>query len=174
MGWGARGERLAAINETIAPSFPHDCRVWDKDGKQMLRVPGGEFLYGADRHKLSLPEFWIDRTPVTNAEFARFVEATGYRTTAEQTGIGCAYTGSHWEDIRGADWRHPGGPQTDIQNKADHPVVQVSWADAAAYAEWAGKRLPTEQEWEKAARGTPGGEYPWGNQAPTVRECAHE
>jgi len=159
------------MSENRAPSSSHDCRVWEKDGKQMLRVPGGEFLYGADRHKLSLPEFWIDRTPVTNAEFARFVEATGYRTTAEQTGIGCAYTGSQWEDIRGADWRHPGGPQTDIQNKADHPVVQVSWVDAAAYAEWAGKRLPTEQEWEKAARGTHGGEYPWGNHAPSGELC---
>jgi formylglycine-generating enzyme required for sulfatase activity len=146
-------------------------RVWGKDGKEMLRVPAGEFLYGENRQALSLPEFWIDKTPVTNAEFARFVQASGYKTTAERTGIGCAHTGSRWEDIQGADWRHPGGPKTGIQSKADHPTVQVSWEDAAAYARWAGKRLPTEHEWEKAARGTHGGAYPWGNQAPSRRLC---
>ena len=145
--------------------------MWEKDGKEMVRVPAGEFLYGDDRQKVSLPEFWIDKTPVTNGEFAHFVQVTGYKTTAEQTGIGCAYTGGKWEDAQGADWRHPGGPETDIQSKADHPVVQVSWEDAVAYARWAGKRLPTEQEWEKAARGTDGREYPWGNQEPTRELC---
>lgn len=148
-----------------------DRQVWEKDGKEMVRVPAGEFLYGENKTILRLPEFWIDKTPVTNAEFARFVQASGYRTTAELTGVGCAYGGGKWEDIQGADWRHPGGPETDIQNKAGHPVVQVSWEDAAAYARWAGKRLPTEQEWEKAARGTDGGEYPWGNQEPTHELC---
>jgi sulfatase modifying factor 1 len=120
---------------------------------------------------VDLPEFWIDKTPVTNGEFARFVQATGYKTTAEQTGIGYACIGGIWQDTNGADWRHPSGPKTDIQSKAEHPVVQVSWQDAAAYAKWAGKRLPTEQEWEKAARGTDGREYPWGNQEPVRELC---
>lgn len=148
-----------------------DHRVWEKDGKEMLRVGAGEFLYGEDKQRVSLPEFWIDRTPVTNAEFARFVEASGYETTAERTGIGCALTGGKWEDVEGADWRHPGGPGTDIHSKADHPVVQVTWEDAAAYTQWAGKRLPIEQEWEKAARGADGREYPWGSQEPTLELC---
>lgn len=138
----------------------------------MVYVPEGEFLYGENKHKVWLGAFWIDREPVTNADFARFVHATGYTTTAEQTGLGCANTGERWEDIQGASWRYPGGPKLgDIQGKADHPVVQVSWADALAYAEWAGKRLPTEQEWEKAARGIDGREYPWGNSEPTADLC---
>lgn len=147
------------------------CQVWEPDGKEMVHIPMGEFLYGEDRQKICLSEFWVDKTPVTNAEFARFVQATGYETIAEQTGIGCANTTGQWEDTPGADWRHPGGPRTDIQDAADHPVVQVSWEDALAYAKWAGKRLPTEEEWEKAARGTDGREYPWGNQEPTQELC---
>lgn len=145
--------------------------VCETDGKEMVHIPAGEFLYGDNLERVYLPEFWIDKTPVTNRQFARFVQATGYKTTAEQTGIGCANTGEKWEDVVGADWQHPGGPATDIHDKADHPVVQVSWADAAAYAAWAGKRLPTEQEWEKAARGTDGRLYPWGNQMPTHALC---
>lgn len=148
-----------------------DCRIWVKDGKEMVRVPAGEFLFGDEKQKISLPEFWIDKTPVTNSEFACFIEATGYRTTAETIGIGCANIGGKWQDTSGADWMHPGGPQTDIQTRPDHPVVQVSWADAAAYANWAGKRLPTEQEWEKAGRGSDGRAYPWGNQEPTSELC---
>jgi formylglycine-generating enzyme required for sulfatase activity len=152
-------------------SEPHEQRVWEKDGKEMVYVPAGEFLYGEDRQKVSLPEFWVDRTPVTNTEFGRFVQSTGYKTTAEQTGVGCACIDGKWKDVEGADWQHPGGPGTDILDKADQPVVQVTWEDAMAYAEWAGKRLPTEQEWEKAARGTDGREYPWGNQEPTHELC---
>lgn len=147
------------------------CRVWERDGKEMVHVPMGEFLYGEDKQRVNLSEFWIDKTPVTNTEFARFVQATGYETTAEKVGTGCANIAGKWEDTQGADWRHPGGPKTDIQNIADHPVVQVSWGDALAYAKWTGKRLPTEQEWEKAARSTDGREYPWGNQKPTRDLC---
>ena len=99
-------------------------------GKEMVCVTGGKFIYGDNKQEKSLPEFWIDRTPVTNREFARFVKATGYKTTAEKTGLGCAYTGSKWEDVPGADWRYPGGPNTDIQGKWEHPVLQVSWTDA--------------------------------------------
>jgi len=151
--------------------FQQSSQVSIKDGKEMVHVPMGEFLYGEGKNKVNLPEFWIDKTPVTNAEFAHFIQATGYETTAELTGIGYANTTGKWEDTRGADWRHPGGPKTDIQNFPDHPVVQVSWGDALAYANWAGKRLPTELEWEKAARGTDGREYPWGNQEPTWELC---
>ena len=161
--------RLRRHTQAHTPTQDH--QVWEKDGKEMVRVPAGEFFYGDDRQKVSLPEFWIDKTPVTNGEFAHFVQATGYKTTAEQTGMGCANIGGRWEDTQGADWRHPGGPGTDIQSKAHHPVVQVSWKDAAAYATWAGKRLPTEQEWEKAARGVDGREYPWGNKEPTRGLC---
>ncbi len=127
------------MSENRPPSSSHDCRVWEKDGKEMVRVPAGEFFYGDDKQKVSLPEFWIDKTPVTNAEFARFVQATNHEPP------------SHWQG------------KTPPQNLVDHPVVKVSRQDAAAYAAWAGKRLPTEQEWEKAARGTDGRTWPWGN-----------
>ena len=155
----------------LAHKFEQGSQVWEKDGKEMVHVPMGEFLYGEDKQKVNLPEFWIDKTPVTNDEFARFVQATGYETTAEQTGIGFANIAGKWENTKGADWQHPGGPKTDTQIIGEHPVVQVSWEDALAYAKWAEKRLPTEQEWEKAARGTDGREYPWGNQEPTRELC---
>jgi len=148
-----------------------DRMIWEQDGKEMVRIPAGEFLYGEKKEKAELPEFWIDKTPVTNAEFARFVEATGYQTTAEKEGTGRVWTGDRWDDVKGADWRHPGGPETGIQALLNHPVVQVSWEDAVAYAEWTGKRLPTEQEWEKAARGTDGRVFPWGDQEPTRELC---
>lgn len=109
------------------------------DGRPMVLVPEGEFLCGPDRVKISLPAFYIDRFPVTNADYKRFVQATRHEEPA------------HW---RRGTWP---------EGKADHPVVQASWESAAAYARWAGKRLPTEEEWEKAARGTDGRLYPWGN-----------
>jgi len=160
-----------SMQNSIKHNPTQNRQVWEKDGKEMVRDPEGEFLYGKEGQKHWFPEFWIDKTPVTNGEFARFVAASGYKTTAERTGFGCANTGDKWEDLEGADWRHTGGPQTDIRTKADHPVVQVSWEDAAMYAEWAGKRLPTEEEWEKAARGTDGRKYPWGDQIPTKDAC---
>lgn len=149
-------------------------RIWIKDGKKMLHVPAGEFLYGEKKQKFYVPEFWIDKTPVTNVEFARFVKDTGYITEAELTGIGCVKKVEGWEDTAGADWRHPSGPGSDVQGKGDHPVVQVTWADAVTYAKWAGKRLPTEQEWEKAARGSDGREYPWGNHEPSYLLCNYD
>jgi formylglycine-generating enzyme required for sulfatase activity len=138
----------------------------------MVFVPAGEFLYGESKEKLVLPAFWIDRAPVTNAEFARFIQDTGYTSTAERAGTGCVNIGGGWQDVRGADWRHPAGPEMeDISGLLDHPVVQVSWEDAVAYAGWAGKRLPTEQEWEKAARGADGRDYPWGSQVAAGDLC---
>ncbi len=121
--------------------------LWKKDGKEMVRVPAGRFLYGDGKQPRELPEFWIDKTPVTNAEYARFVQATVHDPP------------QHWKGKT---------PPVEI---ADHPVVYVSWHDAVVYAGWVGKRLLTEEEWEKAARGTDGRTYPWGDQEPTSELC---
>jgi formylglycine-generating enzyme required for sulfatase activity len=110
-----------------------------KDGRPMVKVPAGEFLYGEDQEKTETKEFFIDQHHVTNEEYKKFVEETGHKDP------------QHWR--RGT---YPEG-------KADHPVVEVNWHSAAAYAEWAGKRLPTNEEWEKAARGTDGRTWPWGD-----------
>lgn len=143
---------------------------------ELILIPAGEFLMGSQaykdeqpQHTLYLPDYYIAKTPITNARYAAFVAASGYRTTAEKEGWGWVWTGS-WERVEGADWRHPRGPRSNIRGKGDHPVVQISWYDALAFCEWlsqkTGKpyRLPSEAEWEKAARGTDGRIYPWGDQ----------
>jgi len=119
--------------------------------EMMVEIPAGEFTMGNDAgdddekpaHTVPLEAFEIDMFEVTNADFAKFVEETGYQTGAEKAGE--------------AGWR------AYAEGKDNHPVVKVTWNDANAYCEWAGKRLPTEAEWEKAARGTDGRTYPWGN-----------
>ena len=144
------------------------------DGMVMVYVAEGEFSMGNDSgptnerplHKVSLDGFWIDQTEVTNAMFARFMEATGFETNAENRGSAWAFDGKGWSEIPGADWQHPQGPATYLTGLENHPVVNVSWYDAKAYCEWAGARLPSEAEWEKAARGTDGRTYPWGAQQP--------
>lgn len=158
-------------------------------------IPAGTFTMGdssgdanrgdgeTPRHRVELAAFSIDATPVRNADFAAFVDATGYRTEAEVFGFSAVFhlalaapesdivgqpPGTPWWfGVRGADWAHPGGRLSDVDELADHPVVHVSWNDAQAYCTWAGRRLPTEAEWEYAARGgVADAKYPWGDAEP--------
>jgi formylglycine-generating enzyme len=131
-------------------------------------------------HQVELPAFSIDATSVTNADFVRFVESTGYTTEAESFGfsavfhlvvaaddehiIGRSSVAPWWLGVRGADWRHPEGPRSDIAGRDEHPVVHVTWNDAQAYCRWAARRLPTEAEWERASRGgVERARFPWGD-----------
>ena len=166
-------------NPQPAPRYPQTTIPFD-----WVTIPAGEFIMGSDKAKdkyaedsecpqfrLYLPEYRIMRTPLTVAQFAQFVKATNYQTTAEKAGSAIVYTGSKWEAVQGADWAHPRGPKSDVKQKADHPVTCISWHDALAFGEWAKVRLPTEAQWEKAARGTDGRIYPWGNNAPDKTLC---
>lgn len=175
----------------------------------MTFVPGGEFLMGSDRHypeekpahRVRVDGFWIDRTPVTNRDFARFVDQTGYVTFAEiapdpkdypgalpemlkpgsmvfsppNHPVDLTNYGNWWAFVIGADWRHPYGPQSSLASLEDHPAVHISYQDAEAYAAWAGKALPTESEWEYAARGgLEGKEFAWGDElVPDGRHMAN-
>jgi formylglycine-generating enzyme required for sulfatase activity len=151
-------------------------QVSDADGMLMVYVPAGDFTMGSNEgdpterpvHMVYLEAFWIDRTEITNAMFARFADATGHRTDAERLGWSWDYNSSGWNKTSGADWRHPSGPGSSLNGLENHPVLRVSWNDAVAYCAWAGRRLPSEAEWEKAARGTDARIFPWGNSSPSA------
>ena len=181
----------------------------DSNYRNMVYIPGGEFAMGGDndqadrdeypKHRVQVAPFYMDATEVTNAEFKRFVDATGYVTIAERKPdwaemrktlppgtpkpadsllvaaslvfyatpgpVNLQDYSQWWRWIKGADWRHPQGPGSSIKGRENYPVVHISWFDAMAYCKWAGKRLPTEAEWEFAARGGLSNNiYPWGNE----------
>lgn len=175
----------------------------------MVSIPGGEFMMGADnnqadsdeypKHKVILDPFWMDQHEVTNDQFAKFVQSTGYITTAERkpdweelkkqlppdtpkpdesllVAASLVFSPASkevdlndysqwWSWMPGANWKHPEGPGSSIEGKGNYPVIHVSWDDAMAYCKWAGKRLPTEAEWEYASRGGLINKiYPWGDE----------
>ncbi len=159
-----------------------------------IRVEGGETFVGTDapviavdgegpRRRVRLHSFLLEPETVTVERFMRFVEATGYRTEAEIFGWSVVFTGMTegepagtatlsqtpwWRRIEGANWKQPEGPGSSIADRLDHPVIQVSWNDAVAFARWAGGRLPTEAEWEHAARGgNRQRRFPWGDDEPS-------
>ncbi|WP_284620239.1 formylglycine-generating enzyme family protein [Aquabacterium humicola] len=165
----------------------------------MVHLAGGRFTMGSDRHyaeeapaqEAAVEPFWIDRHDVTNAQFARFVAATGYVTVAERAGTDAqgrsvpaasavfvmpeGRRAGEWRLVPGANWRHPQGPGSSIEGLANHPVVQVAYEDAQAYARWLGRALPTEAQWEFAARGGLQAQpYAWGDRfAPQGRPMAN-
>ena len=138
----------------------------------LIRIPGGTFTMGDPAGEpdeaprtVRLAPFRLMRFEVTNLEFADFAASTGTLTDAERVGAGYVWTG-RWRTAAGADWRHPHGPESSVVGRDDHPVVQVSARDAARFCAHYGLRLPSEAEWEFAARGTDGRRYPWGDASP--------
>lgn len=142
----------------------------------IVYVSAGDFEMGNDSeeddsspmHTVYLDAFWIDQIEVSNAMFSEFVHETGYITQAEKDGWSWDYYNSQWYKTSGADWLHPDGSESSIRGLEDHPVLRVSWDDAQAYCLWANRRLPTEAEWEKGARGIDSRRYPWGNASPSA------
>jgi len=164
--------------------------IWIPGG-EFLMGSDDHYPEEAPAHRVSVDGFWIDRFQVTNTQFQKFVAATGYVTLAQRAPNPADYPGAHpdmlvpsstvfvqpkvpvdlsnhynwWRFVPGADWRHPRGPDSSIKGKSKHPVVHVAFEDVEAYAAWAGKQLPTEAEWEFAARGGRDAvEFAWGNE----------
>jgi sulfatase modifying factor 1 len=199
----------ASAQDAFLPTIENQAPAPGPAPAGMVWIPGGEFSMGSKDprgdicggnepmddarpvHRVYVDGFWMDRTEVTNAEFARFVAATKYVTVAERPLRAADYPGvpaerlapgsiaftppDHavpldnplrwWSWVPGANWRHPEGPASDLKGRDNYPVVQVAYEDAAAYAAWAGKDLPTEAQWEFAARGGHSGEpYAWGRE----------
>jgi sulfatase modifying factor 1 len=173
---------------------PEACRALDDrlpgPGAGMVWIPGGRFRMGSENFRAeeapireaAVEGFWMDEEDVTNAQFDRFVRATGYVTLAERGGGGWVFAapdaagdardiGQWWQRVAGASWRHPEGPGSDLATRPNHPVVQIAFEDALAYASWAGRALPSEAEWEFAARGgRDGADFSWG-EAPDIDDA---
>ena len=174
------------IEPTVTPRvIIYDSQVSEVDGMTMVYIPAGDFIMGSDEgydsekpeHNVYLDSYWIDQTEVTNDMFAKFVEERNYITSCETNSHSMIFIpdGKYKKEhgsctfaisMTRSSWMHPQGSDSNIEGLGNHPVVQVSWVDANAYCQWAGRRLPTEAEWEKAARGESGGTYPWGEEAP--------
>ena len=173
---------MGALSVLSGERFGFDSQAWRRwwsAYRGMLKVRAGSFSMGSDSgepaerpvHQVTVSGFYLDRVEVTNAAFSEFVTATDHLTDPERNGVGWHWSGE-WEQVKGADWRHPYGPRSRIDGLEQHPVVQVSWRDADAYCEWRGKRLPSEAEGERAARGAGGVPYAWGN-APPVENARY-
>ncbi len=174
LGCGARGS-----DDTGRPWTPPAATALGPPGADLLPIPGGTFLMGdADGddnerpRQVTVAPFRMMRHEVTNGQFAAFVAATGHVTDPERRGVGSVWLRKRWRRIAGADWRHPQGPAlspsaaSSIEHWSAHPVVQVSARDGAEFCRHYGLRLPSDEEWEFAARGTDGRRYVWGPEPP--------